>query len=90
MVWTGSGVNATNVAAIIEATGVHEVHMGSGVVEEVPSPFTLNSVTGERYIRKRVSVEKVRIRLVIFFCRLFILFLSSPLAKVEESIEFHS
>jgi copper homeostasis protein len=64
-IMAGRGINETNAAAIIERTGVSEIHVGMST--RVPSPMTfrktrisMGKVQRREYLRKQVLEENVR------------------------------
>jgi len=70
IIMPGSGVNATNIAAIIEQTGVSEIHLSAS--ENIPSaslhrpPLSFTpEVLGGDYLHKESSLEKVKEAILI-------------------------
>jgi copper homeostasis protein CutC len=63
-IMAGRGINASNAAAIIERTGVREIHVGMST--HVASPMTFRKTIsmaktlGQEYVRSQVLDENVR------------------------------
>lgn len=64
-IMAGRGINATNAAAIIERTGIPEIHVGMSTHVEGPMTFrkmqiSMGKVHGREYLRRQVLEENVR------------------------------
>jgi copper homeostasis protein len=59
-IMAGSGLNASNAADLIKATGVHEIHVGSACAEVVPGQIAAGKTAVFDQNWPRVSATRVR------------------------------